>query len=356
MPPTITAMPHEPEPAGTSTTPTGDGWLDAAWAEINEELTDAEIRGSQASYALGNGRGPLSLLLPHHNPVAARIRAATLADDEEMRRQRVRDLAGAMLPLWIKPVDYCSRLRFAKFCQTHEDLTEARNLVGQYAGIWRAVDARFELTRPDRWVRTPAAIVILMNVVVILLFAAPIPGCLALGATVAYLGLHAGWRRGYHYALWHCAEVHADHALKQADQRDQQEQNEIAMLRHQATRRLGFKLPRPPRREGYLYVIEFSTGSVKVGLTEDPKRRLGEHLGEARAFGVHITNYWISPSCHNFKGNETRLINACTRISKQRSRKEYFHDVPYKTAGGFANDLTYFSKNTDQTSVEGVWS
>lgn len=121
-------------------------------------------------------------------------------------------------------------------------------------------------------------------------------------------------------------------------------------------RRLAVPRNEGPTGEGYLYVLEFSTSSIKVGMTEDPRRRLGQHLGEAKAFGVYVVNYWISPSCHNFKANETRLINACTRVSKQRSRKEYFHDVPYTQAVGFAGELSYFSKNTEQTSVEGVWA
>jgi hypothetical protein len=39
MPKTIPALPDTPQPAGTSTTPAGGGWVDAAWAELDAVVT-----------------------------------------------------------------------------------------------------------------------------------------------------------------------------------------------------------------------------------------------------------------------------------------------------------------------------
>lgn len=125
--------------------------------------------------------------------------------------------------------------------------------------------------------------------------------------------------------------------------------------RRYATRKMSIRLPQQKVGEGYLYVVEFSTGSVKVGQTEDPRRRLGNHRAEAAAFGVHVTNYWISPAHINFRDNETRLINYCAEVS-DRTRKEYFHDLGYGRARQFAAALTFYSDDLGQTCVEGVWA
>lgn len=161
---------------------------------------------------------------------------------------------------------------------------------------------------------------------------------------VAFVALRVGWCLGCDQGMLDHANVIAFQATRAA-----------AVGRWFAARRMAFKLPRQPRGEGYLYVVEFSTGTVKVGQTEDPKRRLGTHRAEAGAFGVSVTNYWISPSHLNFRANETRLINRCVEVS-HRSRKEYFHAVTYARAVEFAGALSYHSKNTSQTSVEGVWA
>jgi hypothetical protein len=175
-------------------------------------------------------------------------------------------------------------------------------------------------------------------------------GCLIL-FLLAYLVLQCGWRYGYKQAVWHCAEVGATRA--QDDAALTLTANTEAAARR--SRRPRVKLSNPPKGEGYVYVIEFSTGTVKVGQTVNPKQRIQTHLGEAAVFGAYIADFWISPAHMNYLDNETRLINACQRVS-HRSRLEYFHAVGYERAVQFANDLTYFSANTDQTSVEGVWA
>lgn len=223
-----------------------------------------------------------------------------------------------------------------------------------------------------------------------------------LAGILIYLALNFGWRHGYNQATWHMAEVSAynakdvagkdvatarEHAegmrrlssrmdqvtretkallarqqALHAEERRAQAELDQARLSSQATfndliknRKMAFKLPRQPKGEGYLYVVEFSTGYVKVGYTEDPKTRLGNHRNEAAAFGVHVTNYWISVPHSNFQANERRLINQCEKVSP-RTRKEYFHTVGYARAVEFASSLTCFSADTSHTSVEGLWS
>lgn len=130
---------------------------------------------------------------------------------------------------------------------------------------------------------------------------------------------------------------------------------EAELVKIRASRRMAVDYIRGPVGEGYIYVIAFTTGVVKVGQTEDPKRRLGEHQSEAMAYGVGATNYWISPPHRNFKNNETHLIKLCAKVSK-RSRREYYHEVGYERAVDFAWTLTFDSEGPDQPAVECGWS
>lgn len=103
--------------------------------------------------------------------------------------------------------------------------------------------------------------------------------------------------------------------------------------------------------EGYLYVIEFTTGTVKVGQTEDPRQRLNSHFSDAAAFGVGINAYWISPSHRNFKENEALLIEACRKVST-RSRREYFHEIGYDAAVDIALGLDFHTQITNPVCCE----
>lgn len=90
---------------------------------------------------------------------------------------------------------------------------------------------------------------------------------------------------------------------------------------------------------GYLYVIEFSTGVIKVGQTRDPQRRLGEHRRSAGAFGVSITQFWLSPPHANYLETEAALIIDCAEFSPY-SKREYFHAINWSEAVEDAFALT----------------
>jgi predicted GIY-YIG superfamily endonuclease len=97
--------------------------------------------------------------------------------------------------------------------------------------------------------------------------------------------------------------------------------------------------PPPVAGAGYLYVIRFRTGTVKVGQTQDVRRRLAEHRRDAAAFGVGITHVWVSEPMQFFVAAEDELIAHCLKASK-RTRREYFHNVDYVAAVEFAKSLS----------------
>lgn len=98
----------------------------------------------------------------------------------------------------------------------------------------------------------------------------------------------------------------------------------------------------PVEGEGFLYILQFSTGAIKVGQTVDLRKRLADHRLDAHAFNVAITDYWVSPAHVEYLANEQRLITYCKSLGR-RSKREYFHGTNLAAARAFANRLTYTS-------------
>ena len=68
------------------------------------------------------------------------------------------------------------------------------------------------------------------------------------------------------------------------------------------------ELPGKAEHGGYVYVLEFTSGLVKPGRTQDPRSRLGDHAKSARLFGAELADWWVSPLHDGWKGNEESLI------------------------------------------------
>lgn len=68
--------------------------------------------------------------------------------------------------------------------------------------------------------------------------------------------------------------------------------------------------------ESYLYLVEILGVGVKVGITQQPLRRLAAHARDASAYGREIGRTWTSPVPHaNARDNESAI--------KGESRREY---------------------------------
>lgn len=169
------------------------------------------------------------------------------------------------------------------------------------------------------------------------------------------------WREGYEQGRRHQADLDQIKADGQESIRQHREEHLARMAKLQADHliemakikaecRLRVDYIRGPVGEGYIYVVAFSTGVVKVGQTEDPKQRLYAHQSKAGAFGVGTVSYWISPPHWNFKENETQLIKLCSEVSA-RSRLEYFHEVSFDQAADFAWSLPFNTEGPEQSAV-----
>jgi len=76
--------------------------------------------------------------------------------------------------------------------------------------------------------------------------------------------------------------------------------------------------------QGFVYVVEFTSGVIKVGKTADPAQRIANHTHLARVHGGDVRRSWISEE-HYFCGRtERELIEYCTRVGELVAGREYF--------------------------------
>ena len=89
---------------------------------------------------------------------------------------------------------------------------------------------------------------------------------------------------------------------------------------------------------GWLYVVEFTFGVIKVGRTVDPRNRIQRHIKDATRFGGTVSKFWLSSAHPEWKVNEGQLIV----WSYSRGRQtfgEYFADLGFDAAVTYAAAL-----------------
>jgi Homeodomain-like domain len=79
--------------------------------------------------------------------------------------------------------------------------------------------------------------------------------------------------------------------------------------------------------KGYVYVIEYSTGAVKVGSTRDPRGRIQNLEWTAAQFGVTVARGWLSDGDEDYREREQDLIAVASGLG-QRLAAETFR-APY---------------------------
>ena len=98
----------------------------------------------------------------------------------------------------------------------------------------------------------------------------------------------------------------------------------------------------PAVRPGYLYAVQFSSNTVKVGRSGQPKDRIAAHARAAEAHAEKITSAWTSRPHMHCDQTERQLIKFCHghgEAVRPRSRGEYFRGVPFATIQQFAELL-----------------
>jgi hypothetical protein len=80
---------------------------------------------------------------------------------------------------------------------------------------------------------------------------------------------------------------------------------------------------------GYVYVLAFDSGGVKVGRTQNKQNRLRTHKRNARTFGITITDSWVSPLHVEWCLNEDTLKALGTKHGGTPVTPEYFRGADY---------------------------
>lgn len=98
-------------------------------------------------------------------------------------------------------------------------------------------------------------------------------------------------------------------------------------------------LPGKTRFGGYVYVAEFDNGTVKVGMTSDPRSRLAAYASSAGVFEVHPLRGWLSPLHLNPGATEKTLRDAFAALGSIAAGREWFTEVSFEDAVSTATSL-----------------
>lgn len=86
-------------------------------------------------------------------------------------------------------------------------------------------------------------------------------------------------------------------------------------------------LPRDIEGLGYIYVLRFSTGLIKVGSTRNPYGRLSGYRKQLAPHDIHVAWCWVSAPHSDYLTTEVELIDRASAVASDSRQFEYFHGV-----------------------------
>lgn len=92
---------------------------------------------------------------------------------------------------------------------------------------------------------------------------------------------------------------------------------------------------------GYVYVLAFDNGLVKVGQTRNARTRFNAHKQSARNFGLTVTGRWESPLHRGWLENERALKRIASELGGTPTTPEYFSGVSFDALTEKARDLPF---------------
>jgi hypothetical protein len=105
---------------------------------------------------------------------------------------------------------------------------------------------------------------------------------------------------------------------------------------------------------GYVYVIEFGNGTVKVGHTRAIANRLNTHERTARSFGLKVSRCWESPCHDGWLENERELMRLARELGGVPTTPEYFNGVSFDALVEKAGELPFPAPASAPAVVEAV--
>lgn len=103
--------------------------------------------------------------------------------------------------------------------------------------------------------------------------------------------------------------------------------------------------------ERYVYVIEFTSGTIKVGQARDAKKRISQHVKAAQAHGHSAVRTWVSIPHVGFAANESALIAFCGERWAVAVGLEAFEGADYDAVVEYAQSLPCERLPEDQLSA-----
>lgn len=92
---------------------------------------------------------------------------------------------------------------------------------------------------------------------------------------------------------------------------------------------------------GYVYVIAFDNGVVKVGRSQDVAHRVNQHEAMGRSFGLAVTADWRSPQHDGWIENEQELKRLAHELGGVPNTDEYFTGVCFNALAAKAAELKF---------------
>lgn len=94
---------------------------------------------------------------------------------------------------------------------------------------------------------------------------------------------------------------------------------------------------------GYIYVVAFGSGVVKVGKAITPKGRLAAHARLAATHGDSVQSVWVSRRLCGYGEAERALITLCGRSGRLVAGREYFaiDTVQARTLGSIVEHIHF---------------
>ena len=91
---------------------------------------------------------------------------------------------------------------------------------------------------------------------------------------------------------------------------------------------------------GYVYVLRYGDGAVKVGRTRGAGGRLKGHQTTGRVFGRQMVDWWVSPPHDDWKANEKALIGIAAEMGTPIAA-EYFPGIDFAALVDRAKTLPF---------------
>jgi T5orf172 domain len=100
---------------------------------------------------------------------------------------------------------------------------------------------------------------------------------------------------------------------------------------------------------GHVYVLAFGNGIVKVGRTQNLKRRMWNHKSAARKSGTVVADSWVSPLHVEWEIHEDTLKEIAAKYGGRPLSPEYFEGADYASIVSAATRLP-FTPPSDETA------